>query len=63
MKITFVGARDFDQDGDRDILIHNATTGALRKAEELGLDIDEVEGSGAQGRVTVHDVEKAGAAG
>ena len=38
---------------------HNATTGALRKAEELGLDIDEVEGSGAEGRVTVHDVEKA----
>jgi len=42
---------------------HNATTGALRKAEELGLDIDEVEGSGAEGRVTVHDVEKAGTAG
>jgi hypothetical protein len=42
---------------------HNATTGALRKAEELGLDIDEVEGSGADGRVTVHDVEKAGTAG
>jgi hypothetical protein len=42
---------------------HNATTGALRKAEELGLDIDEVEGSGAEGRVTVHDVEKAVTAG
>jgi len=42
---------------------HNATTGALRKAEELGLDIDEVEGSGAQGRITVHDVEKAMSAG
>jgi len=42
---------------------HNATTGALRKAEELGLDIDEVEGSGAEGRVTVHDVEKAVSAG
>lgn len=42
---------------------HNATMGALRKAEELGLDIDEVEGSGAEGRVTVHDVEKAGTAG
>jgi len=38
---------------------HNATTGALRKAEEAGLDIDEVEGSGAEGRVTVHDIEKA----
>jgi len=42
---------------------HNATMGALRKAGELGLDIDEVEGSGAEGRVTVHDVEKAGTAG
>jgi len=42
---------------------HNATTGALRKAEELGLDIDEVDGSGAEGRVTVHDVEKAMTAG
>jgi len=42
---------------------HNATTGALRKAEELGLAIDEVEGSGAEGRITVHDVEKAVTAG
>lgn len=42
---------------------HNATTGALRKAEELRLDIDEVEGSGAEGRITVHDVEKAATAG
>jgi e3 binding domain len=42
---------------------HNATTGALQKAEELGLDIDEVEGSGAEGRITVHDVEKAVTAG
>lgn len=38
---------------------HNATVGALRKAEEQGIDIDGVEGSGAEGRVTVHDVEKA----
>lgn len=40
---------------------HNATEAALRKAEEAGVDIDEVEGSGAEGRVTVHDVEKAAA--
>jgi hypothetical protein len=38
---------------------HNATPAALRKAEEAGVDIDEVEGTGAEGRVTVHDVEKA----
>jgi 2-oxoacid dehydrogenase-like protein with E3 subunit-binding domain len=41
---------------------HNATEAALRKAEEAGVDIDEVEGTGAEGRVTVHDVEKAAAA-
>jgi len=41
---------------------HNATEAALRKAEEAGVDVDEVEGTGAEGRVTVHDVEKAAAA-
>jgi hypothetical protein len=41
---------------------HHATAAALRKAEEVGVDIEEVEGSGAEGRVTVHDVEKAAAA-
>jgi pyruvate/2-oxoglutarate dehydrogenase complex dihydrolipoamide acyltransferase (E2) component len=41
---------------------HNATEAALRKAQEAGVDIDDVEGTGAEGRVTVHDVEKAAAA-
>jgi hypothetical protein len=40
---------------------HNATPAALRKAEEAGVDVDGVEGTGAEGRVTVHDVEKAAA--
>ncbi|HMI81991.1 MAG TPA: E3 binding domain-containing protein [Solirubrobacterales bacterium] len=40
---------------------HNATPAALRKAEEAGVDVDLVEGTGAEGRVTVHDVEKAAA--
>jgi hypothetical protein len=40
---------------------HNATAAALRKAEEHGVDVDQVEGTGAEGRVTVHDVEKAAA--
>lgn len=40
---------------------HNATEAALRKAEEAGVDVDQVEGTGAEGRVTVHDVEKAAA--
>ena len=41
---------------------HNATEAAMRKAQEAGVDIDEVEGTGAEGRVTVHDVEKAAVA-
>ncbi|HEX6456186.1 MAG TPA: E3 binding domain-containing protein [Solirubrobacterales bacterium] len=41
---------------------HNATEAAMRKAQEAGVDIDEVEGTGAEGRVTVHDVEKAATA-
>ncbi|HEU4462125.1 MAG TPA: E3 binding domain-containing protein [Solirubrobacterales bacterium] len=40
---------------------HHATEAALRRAEEAGVDIGAVEGSGAEGRVTVHDVEKAAA--
>jgi hypothetical protein len=38
---------------------HDATEAALRRAEELGVDVDEVEGSGADGRVTVRDVKRA----
>jgi hypothetical protein len=38
---------------------HNATEAALREAESAGVDIDEVKGTGAEGRVTVHDVQKA----
>jgi hypothetical protein len=41
---------------------HNATEAAMRKAADAGVDIDEIEGTGAEGRVTVHDVEKAAAA-
>jgi pyruvate/2-oxoglutarate dehydrogenase complex dihydrolipoamide acyltransferase (E2) component len=41
---------------------HNATEAAMRKAQEAGIDIDEIDGTGAEGRVTVHDVEKAAAA-
>jgi hypothetical protein len=38
---------------------HNATEAALRQAEEAGLDLDDVDGSGAEGRITVRDVQKA----
>jgi len=43
----------------RRALKHNATAAALREAEEGGLDIEDVEGTGAEGRVTVHDVQRA----
>jgi len=38
---------------------HNATEAALRQAEEAGVDLDEIEGSGAEGRITVRDIQKA----
>ena len=38
----------------------NATDAAQRKAEELGIDLATVEGTGANGRITVADVESAG---
>jgi hypothetical protein len=38
---------------------HNATEAALREAEAAGLDLDEIEGSGAEGRVTIRDVQRA----
>jgi hypothetical protein len=38
---------------------HNATKAALGLAEELDVDLAEVKGSGAEGRVTVNDVRSA----
>jgi pyruvate/2-oxoglutarate dehydrogenase complex dihydrolipoamide acyltransferase (E2) component len=38
---------------------HNATEAALRLAHDLGIDVEELEGSGAEGRVTVKDVRAA----
>jgi hypothetical protein len=38
---------------------HHATPAALQRAEELGIDLTEVEGSGAEGRITVRDVQRA----
>jgi pyruvate/2-oxoglutarate dehydrogenase complex dihydrolipoamide acyltransferase (E2) component len=37
----------------------NATEAAMRLANEHGLDIDQIEGSGADGRITVRDVKEA----
>lgn len=38
---------------------HDATPRAYELADELGVDLDDVEGSGAGGRITVRDVEGA----
>ena len=38
---------------------HNATEAALREAEAAGIDIEEVDGTGAEGRITIQDVRKA----
>jgi pyruvate/2-oxoglutarate dehydrogenase complex dihydrolipoamide acyltransferase (E2) component len=40
---------------------HNATEAAMRLASELDVDLDEIEGSGAEGRITVRDVKQAAA--
>ena len=37
----------------------NATEAAKQKAQELGLDLSQVEGSGSEGRITVKDVTSA----
>jgi pyruvate/2-oxoglutarate dehydrogenase complex dihydrolipoamide acyltransferase (E2) component len=37
----------------------DATEAARQKAEELGVDLSQIEGSGAQGRITVKDVVSA----
>ena len=37
----------------------DATDAAREKAVELGVDVNSVEGTGSEGRVTASDVEKA----
>jgi pyruvate/2-oxoglutarate dehydrogenase complex dihydrolipoamide acyltransferase (E2) component len=37
----------------------DATGAARQRAEELGIDLSQVEGSGTGGRITVKDVTKA----
>lgn len=36
-----------------------ATNAALRKAEELGIDLNEIQGTGANGLITIKDIVKA----
>ena len=37
---------------------YNATDAALRVAEELGIDLADIEGTGSGGRITVKDVQQ-----
>ncbi|MEJ7816863.1 MAG: E3 binding domain-containing protein, partial [Rubrobacter sp.] len=37
----------------------NATGAAQQKAKQLGVDLSQVQGSGAEGRITVRDVTSA----
>jgi hypothetical protein len=45
--------------GAEDTAEVEATNAARRKAEELGVDLSQIEGSGARGRVLVRDVQQA----
>jgi hypothetical protein len=37
---------------------HHATEAAIRLADELGIDLDDLEGTGSDGRITVNDVRE-----
>lgn len=50
-----------DDTPDEDVDESNATEAAVELAAELDVDLDEVEGSGADGRITAPDVEDAAA--
>lgn len=59
----------FSLDGITDVILSaaslaepDATDAAKEKAEELGVDLATVDGTGKDGRVTVNDVEAAAAA-
>jgi pyruvate/2-oxoglutarate dehydrogenase complex dihydrolipoamide acyltransferase (E2) component len=53
-KVKELGARRRHRRADR----HHATEAAIRRADEHGLELDEIEGTGAEGRVTVRDVQR-----
>ena len=53
-----VVVEDVEEAADEEGKVH-ATDAAERKAEELGVDLSGVEGTGQGGRITVGDVQKA----
>jgi hypothetical protein len=46
-------------DGGEQEVEPNATQAAMQKAEQLGVDVSQIEGSGAEGRITIRDVVSA----
>ena len=54
-KVRELGERREQRRADK----HHATEAAQRIADELGVDLDEVDGTGADGRITVKDVREA----
>jgi hypothetical protein len=54
-KVKELGERRRHRRADR----HHATEAALRVADELGVELDDLDGSGAGGRITVRDVRGA----
>ena len=54
-KMAEMGERHREKRADK----HNATAAALREAGDAGIDIEDIEGTGADGRVTLRDVQKA----
>jgi hypothetical protein len=54
-KVREMGERREQRRADK----HHATEAAQRTADELGVDLDEVDGTGADGRITVKDVREA----
>ena len=53
------GAAEDPEAEDEDAGEANATDAARRKAEELGINLSQVEGTGAGGRIVLYDVKKA----
>jgi len=49
-------AEQQQQQGEQQEEEPNATNAATQKAQEMGVDLSQIEGSGAGGRVTVRDV-------
>jgi pyruvate/2-oxoglutarate dehydrogenase complex dihydrolipoamide acyltransferase (E2) component len=54
-KVMELGDRRREKRADK----HNATAAAMRAAEDAGVSVEEIDGSGKDGRVTLRDVQEA----